>query len=93
MYKLSYDPAKRLRTLNERGFDFEDARLVFANPNYRWQDTRMDYGETRMLCFGYLEGRSVIVGYVERQGTRHIFTMRRANDRERKIFGPYVSQE
>ncbi|MEY3596373.1 MAG: hypothetical protein RL543_326, partial [Pseudomonadota bacterium] len=45
MYKLSYDPAKRLRTLNERGFDFEDARLVFAKPHYRWQDTRMDYGE------------------------------------------------
>ena len=93
MFKLSYDPAKRLRTLAERGFDFEDAKLVFAKPNYRWQDTRIDYSETRMLCFGYLDGRAVIVGYVERQGTRHIFTMRRANDRERKVFGPYLGQE
>ncbi|MFM8700800.1 MAG: BrnT family toxin [Hyphomicrobiales bacterium] len=93
MYQLPYDPAKRLRTLNERGFDFEDARLVFAGPHYPWQDTRVDCGETRMLCFGYLEGRSVIVGYVERKGTHHIFTMKRADDRERKIFGPYVSQE
>jgi uncharacterized DUF497 family protein len=27
--RISYDPAKRLRTLRDRGLDFEDAALVF----------------------------------------------------------------
>lgn len=29
MYKLSYDPAKRLKALVERDVDFEDAAEVF----------------------------------------------------------------
>lgn len=28
--RISYDPAKRQRTLDERGLDFEDAPTVFA---------------------------------------------------------------
>jgi len=36
------------------------------------EDTRRDYGETRIICFGLLEGRMVVVGYVpERQQSTH----------------------
>ena len=30
--KITYDPAKRAKTLEERGLDFEDAAVVFAGP-------------------------------------------------------------
>ena len=87
MFKLSYDPAKRLRTLAERDLDFEDANEVFKGPVFQWEDQRVDYGETRMMCFGYLRGRTVVIGYVLRGDTRHIFSMRKANEREQKKFG------
>ena len=87
MFKLSYDSAKRLRTLAERDVDFEDAGKVFEGRVIEWEDKRFEYGETRMMCFGYLRGRAVVIGYVKRGDIRHIFSMRKANEREQKKFG------
>ena len=56
--RISYDPDKRLKTLDERGLDFEDAPEVFAGLTFEIEDTRQDYGETRMICFGYLAARN-----------------------------------
>ncbi len=83
--RVSYDPAKREATLAERGLDFEDAIYVFAGPTFEVQDLRRDYGETRILCFGLLDERLVVVGYVPRGAVRHIFSMRKANDREQTL--------
>jgi uncharacterized DUF497 family protein len=87
MFKLSYDPAKRLRTLAERKVDFKDASEVFAGRVIEWEDKRFEYGEKRIICFGFLRRRAVVIGYVQRGETRHIFSMRKANERERKRFG------
>ena len=42
MFKLSYDPAKRLRTLTERDVDFKDAGEVFEGRVIEWDDKRFD---------------------------------------------------
>lgn len=81
--RISYDPTKRQRTLNERGLDFEDALLVFSGITFEVEDNRQDYGETRMICFGHLAGRMVVIGYTTRGAVRHIFSMRKANEREK----------
>ena len=86
---ITYDPAKRARTLEERGLDFEDAPIVFAGLTLEVEDTRQDYGEVRVLCFGKLEGRLVVVGYTPRGADRHIFSMRKANRREQDRLAPY----
>jgi uncharacterized protein len=44
---ISFDPAKRDRTLTERGLDFADAGLVFAGVTATIQDMPPDYGEDR----------------------------------------------
>ncbi len=85
----SWDPAKRVKTLAERGLDFADAATVFAGVTVEVEDTRRDYGETRMICFGLLEGRMVVVGYVPRGSSRHIFSMRKANAREQERLAAY----
>ena len=85
--KISCDPAKRDTTLKERGLDFADASEVFAGPVFEIEDTRRDYGERRILCFGLLRGRLVVVGYVQRGDARHVFSMRKANEREKERFG------
>lgn len=88
--RITFDPAKRERTLSERGLDFDDAALIFAGVTLEVEDTRKDYGEKRFICYGYLEGRLVVVGYTPRGADRHIFSMRKANERERKIISPLL---
>ena len=84
--RISYDPAKRDWTLVQRGLDFEDAALVFAGLTAEVEDKRKDYGEARMICFGPLQNRLVVVGYTQRGAVRHVFSMRKANDREKARF-------
>jgi hypothetical protein len=55
-----------------------------------FEDTRKDYGETRIICFGRLAGRIVVVGYSPRGEDRHVFSMRKANDREQARVAPLL---
>ncbi len=87
--RISYDLAKRERAFLERGLDFEDALEVFRGLTVEVDDLRKDYGERRVLCFGLLRGRLVVVGYTPRGSTRHIFSMRKANAREKARPAPY----
>lgn len=88
--RISHDPAKCQKTLDERGLDFEDAPMVFSGLTFEVEDIRPDYGETRIICYGYMAGRRVVVGYTPRGTVRHIFSMRKANEREQKRIGPYL---
>jgi len=87
--RITYDPTKRDRTLSERGLNFEDAEVVFEGMTVEVEDKRKDYGERRILCFGLLAGRLVVVGYTPRGSVRHVFSMRKANDREQTRLAPY----
>lgn len=87
---ITYDPKKRRETFEDRGLDFEDAALVLAGPTLEVEDLRRDYGETRIICFGYLEGRMVVVGYTLRGKDHHVFSMRKANGREERRIAPLL---
>jgi uncharacterized protein len=87
--RVTFDPAKRAKTLVERGLDFEDAAVVFQGTTVEIEDTRRNYGETRIICYGLLSGRLVVIGYTPRGVTRHVFSMRKANDREKALLAPY----
>lgn len=87
--RISFDPTKRDKTLEERGLDFKDAQEVFKGVTVEVVDERKDYGERRVLCFGLLRGRLVVVGYTPRGAVRHIFSMRKANDREQTRLASY----
>jgi len=69
--------------LAERGLDFGDAVHVFEGPTLEVEDRRRDYREVGIICFGYLAGRLVVIGYTPRGTSRHIFSMRKANAREK----------
>ena len=87
--RVSSDPAKRNKTLAERGLDFNDTVTVFDGLTVEVEDTRKDYGEKRIICYGLLAGRLVVIGYTPRGKVRHIFSMRKANDREQTRLAPY----
>ena len=88
--RISFDPVKRAKTLAERGLDFADAELVFLGVTLEIEDQRQDYGETRILCYGLLEGRLVVIGYTPRGAARHVFSMRKANEREQNRITPLL---
>lgn len=88
--RVTYDSEKRERTLEERGLDFDDAEFVFSGTTLEVEDTRKDYGEVRIICYGLLAGRMVVVGYTPRGADRHVFSMRKANAREQTRIAPLL---
>lgn len=61
---------------------------MFEGDTLEIEDDRKDYGETRIICFGWLAGRLVVVGYTPRGTDRPIFSMRKASEREQERIGP-----
>ena len=88
--RITFDQPKREKTLVERGLDFADAVLVFEGVTVEVEDTRKNYGEPRIICYGLLGGRMVVVGYTPRGADRHIFSMRKANEREKNRIAPLL---
>ena len=66
--RVSYDPAKRDRTLIKRGLDFDDAVQVFVGVTVDAVDDRRDYGEQRWQTYGFLRERLVTVIWTNRDG-------------------------
>lgn len=88
---IRFDPAKRLRTLEQRGLDFLDAASVFDGPTIAFPDRRRDDGDVRMVCVGLIRGRADVVVYTERDDRRHIISLRKANVREPRRCLPQFS--
>ena len=88
--RITFDPVKRAKTLTERGLDFADAALIFAGVTVEIEDTRKNYGEKRIICYGLLAGRVVVVGYTPRGADRHVFSMRKANEKEKTRIAPLL---
>jgi uncharacterized DUF497 family protein len=84
--QIEFDPAKRDRTLQERGLDMARADEIFVGPVITTVDDRRDYGERRHITVGFLDGRMVFVAWTRRAGARRIISLRKANDREQKLF-------
>ena len=88
---ITFDPAKREKTLAERGLDFRAANEMFAGVHLTLQDERCDYGEQRFITAGWLDERIVILVWTPRGQARHAISMRKANDREIKRFAPHLA--
>jgi uncharacterized DUF497 family protein len=86
LVNITYDPDKRAKTLAERQLDFEDAPLVFAGRHLQIEDDRQDYGETRWQVVGRLNDDLVMVVWTPRGEARHIISMRKCNDREKRRY-------
>lgn len=86
--EVVFDPDKRARTLRERGLDMARAARIFEGPHRTVVDDRRDYGEERRITVGHMDGRMTFVAWTERDGVMRVISMRRANARERRYYGP-----
>ena len=80
--KLEWDELKRQATLELRGLDFADASLVFDSVELELEDDRKDYGEVRLITFGFIEQRPVAMVWTLRGKNRRIISMRHVHDDE-----------
>ncbi len=81
-----WDEAKSRANLEKHGLAFEDAEEVFEGDVITVSDQRKDYGEPRFATLGALRGRVVFVAHTVRAGEVRIISMRKANEREQKIY-------
>jgi uncharacterized DUF497 family protein len=83
---LEWDPMKSKRNHIKHGISFEHAAHVFNEPYLEILDNRKNYGEERFIVIGALLGRIVIMVYTPRNDKKRIISLRKANEREQKIY-------
>ena len=77
--KEAANQAKHCVSLSEaEKLEWDDALI--------WQDTRHDYGETRMVALGAIGERLYCVVYVDRDDVRRIISLRKANNKEKILY-------
>lgn len=81
--RLEYDEDKRDRTLAARALDFADAGRLFDGLHFSRVDDRRNYGETRIVSTGILDGMVVVIVWTQRADARRIISMRKADGDER----------
>lgn len=92
-FLISYDPAKRERTLQERGLDFKRAVELFAGHHHTAEDVRRDYAEQRWITVCKLDGRMIVIVWSPRGASeRRIISMRKANEREKERYGYFLDR-
>ena len=88
MLCIEFDATKRAVTLEVRGLDMALAGDVFAGDTLTVEDDRRDYGEDRFITVGFLDETMVVLVWTPRAGGYRIISMRKANERERKLYTP-----
>ena len=86
--RIEFDGAKRAETIEARGLDMARAADVFAGATLTVEDDRQDYGEIRYITIGFLDEAMVVLVWTRRDDAHRIISMRRANERERRLYGP-----
>lgn len=84
--KISYDPAKNVRNIADRGLSFELARAFEWGSALIVEDARKDYGERRFQALGYISGRLHMLVFTRRGPAVHVISLRKANKREVKRY-------
>ncbi len=81
---FEWDADKSDWNLCERGYGFDFAALIFEGSPIEWQDTRKDYGETRIVAIGEVGEVFLTVVYTDRGDVRRIIASWPSSDKERE---------
>ena len=84
--KFTYDSAKSDSNIAKHGLPLSEAKLLDWKAALQWIDDRNDYGEKRCVALAPIEQRLYCVVYVESNVARRIISLRKANNREMKIY-------
>ena len=80
--RISYDPAKSISNIRERGLSFDAAVDFDFGSALFTVDDRREYGETRFVAIGMLAERLHVLCFKEVTDGIRVISFRRANERE-----------
>lgn len=83
---IAYDPAKDAANTQKHGVSLALAADLEWASAVVWPDVRRAYGEPRQCGIGYIGNRLFAVAFVDRATVRRIISLRKANQREEKIY-------
>lgn len=89
---ITWDESKRRLNLRKHGIDFREAEEIFDGPMVTAEDSRMSYGEQRLVTLGVLNGVVVSLTYTERQGDLRIISIRKALKHEARFYLSQISK-
>jgi uncharacterized protein len=84
--RLTFDPAKNARNIAERGLSFERVAELDWETAVSQEDTRKDYGETRIQVLAFLGNRLHAAVITIRGDALHVISFRKANRKEVKWY-------
>jgi uncharacterized DUF497 family protein len=82
-----WDDEKRKANVRKHGVDFAAIESFIWEEAFVQVDDREDYGETRYLAFGPINGRLYCVWFAIRAQNHRIIGLRKANAREVEKYG------
>jgi len=92
--RFGWDGVKSSQNLQERGFDFEFATLIFEGPTLERDDLRRDYGERRVIAIGVAQAITLTVVFTDRsegdEVVRRIISARVSSRHERQAYNQAV---
>lgn len=77
-----WDAAKATQNMGKHGVPFETVTGFDWRTAIEAEDTRYDYGETRMQALGKIDGRYHVLVYAWRGDRIRVISLRKANRRE-----------
>ena len=86
--QIQFDEAKRAATIKAGGLDMARAGAVLDGPPLTVEDDRQDYSEVRFITIGVLDDAMAVLVWTPRDEACWIISIRRANERERRLYGP-----
>lgn len=89
--QFEWDEAKERLNVQKHGIDFETAMLIWEGPTVENVDDRFEYGETRYIAFGEVDGRVLAVVYTWRGDNCRLISARIANRNERRAYRQAVA--
>ena len=84
--QITFDPAKNLRNIAERGLSFELAGEFNFDTAVIWIDGRKVYPEVRISALGLVAGRVHSLVFSETTQGIRVISFRKANKREAKRY-------
>ena len=85
---FEWDEGKARRNLEKHRLAFEDALLVFADPEVSILPAIGEAdGEDRFKAIGWIGERLFTVVFTEQGGARRLISARRANAKEERLYG------
>ncbi len=84
---FEWDETKAAANLARHGVSFEQARAAFGDPfAIDFVDDRHRYGEERLILFGMVDNRLLVVVHTWRGDTIRIISAREAEPHERRRY-------